>query len=408
MKSFYAFTIIATSILLSSCTSEAPQAKIEVTPAASHKPREVIKLDRQEERQIQLRTTTVNLCVLPETIEFPGQIQPDANLTTPVISLMPGRIEAVRVLLGDRVKKGEILAEIRSDAVAQVESDLLREILNLETDENSATVELKLASILYERKKQLFKDGIAAKSDVDIAERDLQHHTTVLDSIKQKRQTAIRIAGERLRLFGVLPLEIERLLKDRTIDNTFEIVAPRNGIVTERNADTGQLIDNSHGLFVVSDLSTVWVMSQIFEKDIAKIKIGTPATVTIDSYPNKIFTGKIDYITQNLDEETRTMAARISLKNTDLLLKPNMFARITARVGNRTVIAIPKEAVQKIGETNLVYIQETADTFREQKVTLGQHSDGLIEIKSGLKSGQQVVTTGSLQLLGEALQGIQD
>lgn len=407
MKLFLALTLIAGTLLLKGCASEAPLAKVE-TPSANTSPRSIIKLDRQEEKQLQLDTAIVRTCILPETVEFPGQVHPDANLTTPVISLMPGRIEFVRVLLGDRVHKGEILAEIRSDEVAQVESDLLREILNLETDENTATVELKLAATLYERKKQLFQDGIAAKSDVDIAERDLQHHKAVLDSIKQKRQAAIKIAGERLRLFGVLPLEIQRLLKERAIDNTFEIVAPRDGIITERNADTGQLIDNSHGLFVVSDLSRVWIMSQIFEKDIAKIKINTPAKVTIDSYPNKIFTGKIDYINQNLDEETRTMSARVSLDNKEFLLKPNMFARITARTGNRTVIVVPQEAVQKIGETNLVYIQEKPDTFREQKVVLGQHSDGLIEIKKGLIPGQRVVTKGSLQLLGEALQSAQD
>lgn len=363
-----------------------------------------LTVDPSEGRQFKLTTASVKHVTVPDRLTLNGQIEPDETLTTPVISLMPGRIERAPAQLGATVKKGQILAEVRSDEVAQLESDLLRDTLTLDADIQETKVDLDLASSVYQRKSELLKEGIASKADAEQAKRDLDHHQAQMQSLQTKQQAIITSAGERLRLFGVNSAELKRLLDTRRIDNTFEIYAPRSGVISDRNADIGQLIDNLHSLFVVSDLSKVWLMADVYEKDIEKIQVGDRAVVHIDSFPDKAFSGKVDYMANEVTPETRTLKVRIIVDNPQLILHPKMFARVTLDVGEKNILAVPSESIQKTGETYVAYVRIGDNKYVERKVDIGRSYGGFTEVLSGLQNGETVVAHGSLELQGEMLQ----
>jgi RND family efflux transporter MFP subunit len=207
-----------------------------------------------------------------------------------------------------------------------------------------------------------------------------------------------------LRLFGVHNAELERLMNSRRIDNTFEMRSPRNGVISERDADIGQLIDNVHNLFVVSDLSRVWLMADVYERDIEKIRKDDHAIVTVDSFPNEKFVGEVDYIATNISPDTRTLKVRVTVNNPQLLLRPNMFARMVLETSKKSILAVPSEAIQKTGETYVAYVRVGDNRYMERKVEIGGTYGNLTEIKSGLTAGETVVAHGSLELQGEMIQ----
>lgn len=411
---FYSALAAALSLSLGSCANDAPNAMVtnsrKATTFNAPNPNslQVLSLSPAQQAQIALSTVKVERCTLPVELQFMGQVEPDPNMTTPVISLVPGRIEGVDAQLGDNVSQGEKLAHLRSDEVAQIEADLLKEVLEIDAEIAQCKVEMSLAKKIYDRHSQLFSEGISARADVDKALSDYEKQQAEMQSLLGKRQALTTSVSERLRLFGAEPHEVQRLLKTEMIDNTFDVVAPRKGVITSRVADVGQLIDNVHELFVVSDLTRVFLMAQVFEKDIKQIKLGQPVTVTVTSYPGKIFRGKVDYVGSNLDPQTRTLPIRATVLNPEIILKPQMFAKIRVLVGTSQVLAAPAEAVQKTGEVYVTYLKTGPNSFEERKVEIGKQYGSQIEILNGLAPGNEIVAHGSLALQGKALQNMSE
>lgn len=393
----------AMAILLSSC-SEA--ARVPPKPLRANSDVSLLKLSPAEMSKIDLHTSVVEPRKLPIEITVPGQVDANAELTTPVLSLVGGRLKDVDKHLGDVVRAGELVACVESDDVAQLESDLLSKVLDIESDIQQDLVEMKLSRAAYERKKLLVDEKIAAKADLESATHDLEKAEAALTASRGKRSAAIKSASERLRLFGVTDGEVNRLLKTKSVNNLVYIKAPRGGTIISRQANPGQQIDNSTVLFTISDLSSVWMVAQVFEQNVAAMRIGLPVTVTLDSYPHEVFVGKLDYIGPKIDVDTRTLPVRASVANTKHLLKPQMFARMTLKTGDAEVLAVPNEAVQRTGDLDIVYIQVGPSEFEERRVKTGDTLGGYTQILSGIKPGERVVAKGSLQIQGEAIQRI--
>ncbi|HEY9786899.1 MAG TPA: efflux RND transporter periplasmic adaptor subunit [Candidatus Obscuribacterales bacterium] len=400
---------LSASALLSGCGHDAQSAIVSTLKRAPLKEpvdREatlVLKMSADQLSEMHLTTQTVGIQTIPHEVVLTGEVEPDANMTTPVISLVPGRVEAVSVQLGDAVRQGQSLAHLRSDDVAKIEADLLENVLSLEADMEQAQVQLELTKKVFQRHKQLFSEGISARADLDEAQSDYEKAQVALRSLKEKRTAIVTTATERLRLYGVDPAEVKRVLQTRTIDDTFDVISPRYGIVTSRIADTGQLIDNVHELFVVTDLRRVWLTAQAFEKDIKSIKKGQTAELTVNSYPGKKFSARLDYIGAVLDPDTRTMPVRVTIDNPEILLKPHMFATVRVHTGEDQALAIPFDAVQRTGEAYVAYVQIGKGRFMERKLELGRHFGAQVEVMKGLNPGDQLVVKGSLQLHGQML-----
>jgi RND family efflux transporter MFP subunit len=210
-------------------------------------------------------------------------------------------------------------------------------------------------------------------------------------------------AKNKLRLLGVSDAEIEDVMKTQIVDPMVPVLAPEDGIIVERLVNEGELIDPSKPLFTIGDFHNVWLKADVFEKDIAKIHIGQPIELQVDSFPDRVFRGKLDYVANQVDADTRTLAVRAVVVNPQELLKPKMFARMKILVGEHTVLTIPKTAVQDAGADKVVYVPSGSDTFEERKVELGAESGDYVEIRSGLKPGERVVINGSFDLRAESV-----
>ncbi len=367
-----------------------------------------LTLSPEQLEEIKPTTSVVQQRRIAKEVSLTGQVEPDSNMTTPVISLVPGRVEKSFVQLGDVVKQGQRLAFVRSDDIAQIEADLLKQVLDFEADIQQARFQLALCEKIYGRHKQLFSEGISARADLDSAESDFQKAQVALETLKEKRNALITITRERLRLYGVEKNELDKVLATKRIDDDFYIEAPRAGIITERNADRGQLIDNSHNIFVVTDLSQVWLTAQAFEKDIHFIKKGQKVKVTVNSYPDKVFPGKVDYTGVMLDTDTRTMPVRATVQNPQIVLKPEMFANMRVEIGETEALSIPFESVRKTGEATIAYVVRGKNSFEERKIEVGRRLGDSVEILKGLRPGETVVAHGSLQLQGQMLKQLSE
>ena len=160
-------------------------------------------------------------------------------------------------------------------------------------------------------------------------------------------------------------------------------------------------------MFVIADLSSLWVIADVPERDIPKIKKGQRVAITVSPYPEKVFSGKIGYISETIDPETRTIKVRAAVENPGRILKPEMFAAIKiSTMEKEKVLAIPASAIQREGENTIVFISRGKNTFEKRIVSIGPEVDGFHQVLSGLKEGESVVTKGAFTLKSEALKGL--
>lgn len=388
--------------LLNGCA----QSTSSLEPAkhlVSHDGPQRLTLTPDQIKDMNLSSAPVVSQVIPDELELPGQIDENSTLSTPVMSLVPGRVEKVHVQVGDHVRKGQHLAEIRSDEVARIEAELLHEFLTLEVDVERTKVKLELTQKARDRQQMLFNEGIGARAALETSEGEFRMAEAELKAFREKRRSAIETTRERLKLFGIESHEIDRLLKTRVTDNIFEVPCPRDGVIVAREVDLGQMVDVSNQMFMVSDLSQVWVNAQAFEKDIQSIALGEPITLKLESYPGRVFNGKVDYIGSTLDPKTRTLAVRATVANPDFKLHPHMYAQVKLKVGEKIGLLVPTACVRKTGETYLAYVTSKPGVYEERKIDIGPYRGDKVEIKSGLKAGEMVVAKGSLELNGLAI-----
>jgi len=402
MKRNKATIPIIACIALTSCTQEVAPQKYTVPKSFNNQVQ--VALSDAQLKQMKFSSIVAKTESIPVEIEASGEIEVNPTLSTPALSLVPGRIESVHVQIGDHVRKGQVLASVRSEEVAQIESQLIKTIIELRGEKARLDAEKKFAKATYDRKQLLFNEGINPKAELQAAETELAKSTAALENLEYKRKAEIETTSERLRIFGLPNSEVDRLLKTDDVENSFDILSPRSGIVTERQVDPGQTISTSDKLFEVSDLSQVWLTAQVFEKDVEAMHMGEPVTVMVDGLPDKTFGGKVDYVGAEMDEQSRTLPVRADVDNRSNLLKPKMFARLKVRTAKERILAIPQRSVQKVGESYVVYVAVGPQTYLERQVQVGKTLGDSIEISSGLRPGETVVVDGSLQLQGLAIE----
>jgi cobalt-zinc-cadmium efflux system membrane fusion protein len=295
-----------------------------------------------------------------------GSVVPDIARNVPVVSLASGRVVAIHARLGDTVKKGDVLLTIRSDDVAGG-FDAYRKAV---ADELLARKQLNRATDLYAH-------GAIAQQDLEVAQDAEQDAKTTLDT-----------ATEHLRLLGNDP--------DKPM-GIVDIIAPTSGVITDQevtNAATVQAY-SSPSPFTISDLSTVWIVCDVYENDLPAVRIGDTAEITLNAYPGHALKGKVSNIGAVLDPSIRTAKVRLEIENPGMM-RLGMFARATFR--GQTVVMhtiVPASAVLRMHDRDFVFVPAPDNKFRRVEVVSGDvltENTNLQEIKSGLKPGQQVVT----------------
>ncbi len=368
----------------------------------------IINLSPAQENEIDLKLTTVKEDYIHEYVESPGRVGPNAELSRLVSTPSAGRAAQVLSRLGDMVKEGQTMAVIKSDAIGQLQSDLLQNVLQAKADIIQQEVQLKLSKITYNREKQLFDEQVSAKADMQSAQTQLEKDEANLTALKAKLAALITTAQERLSLLGAPPDSANQVINRKKIDPFILIKAPMDGLVIERTINSGELNDGNKELFTITDLSQVWLFADIFEKDIEAIKKGQEAHVTIDSIPGEKFPAQIIWVGDSVSPQTRTLPIRANVTNKNLLLKPGMFARMKVDVGMTKKLVVPSQAVIQEGDDNFVFVNKGKGNFEERKITQGVDDGNYAEIVSGLTLGEVVVCHGGTSLLGDALKSAEE
>ncbi|MBS1954152.1 MAG: efflux RND transporter periplasmic adaptor subunit [Cyanobacteria bacterium SZAS-4] len=353
-------------------------------------------------------------------IEATGQLQANASAVTRISAPVSGKVNTIKVSLGEVVKSGQLLASITSQEVGamitdlfktetEIESDLSRDILDIDCELEQTQAELILSQKQYERTKLLVEEKVSSLAELERTRTHLekdQLSVTALEKKKrriqfasdEKRRMAHIALEQKLTLLGMPANTIKNIMSHRDVVPAIPIQTPQAGFVLERNVNLGELVDPSRTLFVVDDIDTLWLVADIFEQDIAKVSSGQEIQFTVDSYPKEKFRGKLDFVAGTINPETRTLAVRALIANPSLKLKPKMFARMKIIAGNHTVLALPKSAIETIGSNKLVYVQKSDTIFEERRVHIGEESSELVEIVDGIKPGERVVVGGSFAL----------
>ena len=358
--------------------TDSPPDEEEASEGESHAESEgdVVVLDTAAITAAAIRLSavdTVSSTGLPVT----GTITYDANRVSHIGSRTEGRIVMLRADIGERVRSGQPLAVLESPAVGQLRSE-----------EHEAEALLQIAEENFAREQRLEQQGISSRKELLDAKADLR-----------RAEAALRSARERLRVLGA----------GHGDGGQFAITAPFAGVVVQRDASRGEMASPADQLFTVADLSRVWIELDIFERDLPRVAVGQPVSVTTTAYPGREFPGRIVYVGAVVDTTTRTVPARVEVPNSDGMLRPGMFATATIRVGGgggpRPVV--PRDAVQELEGRQVVFVRgDRPGEFRPQPVELGETVDSArVGIREGLSPGDSVVVSGAFMLRSELAKG---
>lgn len=342
----------------------------------THQEEKGLKLSEEELRAAGVKTGTLVAETLPDQVVLTATIRANQDRIAHVAPRVPARIVKVNAKLGEKVKKGQVLALLDSIELGEAHSAL-----------RQAQSQFELAKSDFERAQRLKDEEIIPEKDYLRAR-----------SEHQKARASLRAAEDKLRLLDVAHDESER-----GEASVFPLNAPFAGSVIEKDAVLGELARPDKSIFTVADLSTLWIEANLFEKDLGRVKVGAPAVVTLHAYPGEAFKGRLTYISSTVDKETRAVQARIEVPNSDGRLKPEMFA--TAAIDaptRREALALPQEAVLLVDGQPTAFVREHGG-FEPRAVELGDRVGARVLVRNGLKPGDEVVVQGAYALKARLL-----
>jgi cobalt-zinc-cadmium efflux system membrane fusion protein len=383
--------VIAAAVFLNRRANVAPAEK--ATPDAET-PSSVTTLSPEQRAAIAVEV--VQQRTLQGDVVAPGKVAFNGNKVTPVFSQFTGRIVRLDAEVGSTMRAGQVLGTIDTPDIVGMQSDFLQSL----TAERSARTTLELAKRTRERAERLAAAEAIPQRDLQQAQAD---ESRAADDM-QRTQSAVVAARGRLRSAGMSDDEINRLASgSHSVNRLVPLVAPISGTVTERKAGLGQVVQPGAGdpLFMIADLSSVWVNADVYEDQLSFIHVGGAVKITTPAYPNETFEARVDQIGATLDPDKHTVAVRCVVPNGAKRLKPGMFASVILRsAGPQTAITVPASAVLAEGDQRSVFVEESPGNYVKRAVETGNEIDGAVIIHSGLKEGEHVVTRGSLLIAG--------
>ena len=333
----------------------------------------LLDLSDAEIHQAGIKVQKLDLQELANQIVVTATIQANQDKLAHVAPRVPGRIVKVNASLGNRVKAGQALAMLDSIDLGEARSAYLQ-----------AASEAAVAQAGFARAQRLNADSIISEKDYLRARAE-----------HEKARAALRAAADRLRMMGVNPENLS--------GSVFPLTAPFAGTIIEKKAVLGELAPPDQSLFTVADLSTLWIEADLFEKDLAKIRPGMQASVTVSAYPGEVFKGRLTYISSVVDKDSRTVKARVEVPNPDGRLKPEMFATAAIQTGSGAkALLLPEDAVLLVQGQPTVFVAENGG-FVPRAVEVGERIQGRIVIRSGVAAGESVVTSGAYALKARLL-----
>ena len=310
-----------------------------------------------------------------------------------------GRIVRLFAGQGSRVQKGQKLADLESADIDQAEADYLKALADYENARRSSAAEIRLAQANYDRTKLLYEKTITAGKNLQTAEHDLEVAKAAGESSVNGAKATLTAARRHLLILGLSSSTIDSLPKKPDLAAVFSLNSPIAGTVIERNATVGASVGTDSNLFKIIDLSRVWIDANVFEKDLARVRMGQEVKVNLPALPGSTYTGRVILIDSVVDPETRTIKVRTEVANPDSRLKPDMFANVEIVTDlNRSAISIPQTAVLNDGGKTVVFVAE-GNGYQKREVHTGIQNGDRLEIVEGLSAGEKVVVKGNYLLL---------
>jgi len=363
------------AILAAGCSSERGASQMTSYSSGESKAETPGLFNIPQDQMSHVQVVTVQPSKLTRTLRLTGAVAYNAFSTTPVITQVGGPVAKILVVPGDRVKRGQPLLEVSSPDYSLLLAAYLK-----------ARDTFRVANKNYERAQDLFAHHAIADRDLLQAESD-----------RIQAQADLSAAEEGMKILGIpKPEDLEK----SPISAQIPLLAPIGGEIVERLVSPGQVMQaGATQAFTISDMSTVWVMANIYQGDLAYVKDGDPVTITTDSYPDK-FSGKISFISPALDPNTRTLQARIVVDNPGGKLKKDMYVVATVTAGViANAIAVPDSSILRDDENQpFVYVASGSNQFGRRPVDIGQSQNGQTQILKGLSPGDKVAANGSLFL----------
>lgn len=384
--------------VLAACQKAPPRA----APAAASEaaaPR-AVELDDAALRQAGLRVEAAAFRAVPVTIRANGRLSANEEQTWRVGAITDGRIMQVLVRVGDAVEKGQVLARMFSHDVHESRALYHRAVAEYHRLQSN----LDFARRQRDRMRRLFEMKAASQEQLDTAENELRNAETAL------RAAEIEMVRTRQHLVEFLEIPVEGPehrepgVAALSNDDLIPIRAPASGIILNRLVTAGSVVQPSGELFVISDLSSVWVIANVQEEFLPGVRAGMLAQVSVQAYPNRRFTGRVIRVDEKLDPETRTVQAIVGLDNRHGLLRPEMYAGIELEAGaSERGLFIAQTAIQDLNGQPTVFVETRPGRFEPRPVETGRALDRLVEIRRGLAAGERVVTEGSFVLKSHLL-----
>ncbi|WKJ90741.1 efflux RND transporter periplasmic adaptor subunit [Methylomonas montana] len=318
-----------------------------------------------------------------ESLNLSARVELDQHRVARIGASVTGRITEINAMLGQNVKKGERLALLNSTELSQAQSDYLK-----------ATSQVNLRRITVKRAERLLESGV-------IAEAELQERQGVLT----EAEVDLRAASDRLRVMGMSETDLKRLDKQRSIHSFSPVTASIDGVVIERNVAIGQVVQPADSLYTVADLSQLWLVAEIPEQQAHWARQGDKALAEVPALPGQEVSGKLIYVADLVDADTRTVTVRMELANPQRLFKPQMLATLKISKPGSQTLTVPSQAVVRDNDKDYVFVQTAPTNFELRPVRLGREEAQKRPLLEGLKAGEKIVVSGAFHLNNERLRG---
>jgi len=353
-----------------------------------------VSLPEAAERQAGISTEVARRVTRSDRVEAPGVLTLDEKRTARLGSLVEGIVIRTMAEVGDRVRPGQVLAELHSHVVHDAWADYRKAV----ADRRRLESELAFATQAEERATRLLEAKAISRQELQRAEANRVDAEAYLDMAR----TEVRRAEEALEHYGVTNAEDPSGESGEYIP----VRSPLNGVLLEKEITQGTAVTVGTPLFVVADLTELWAVAEIDETELPLVEAGRDVELRVAAYPGESFAGRITFVADTVNPKTRRVTVRCQVPNTDGRLKPEMYAALTLSAGEpREVLAVPSGAIQEIRGRPIVFVRTANGSFERRDVAVGAETEGWVELRSGVREGEAIATTGSFLLKSELLKG---
>lgn len=385
------------AFLYSRLAGTGPSLQPSTAPAEAEKPvksessSDTVQISPESQKEVGITVESAGFRNLRDTISATGIVSEDPLRVAHIRPLARGLIEKAYVRLGDRVSKGDPLVEYDNIELGLAIGDYQ----SAQAELQRSLTDLEVNKTILERSKEMLRVGALARTTYDL--REAEYKDAEAKAVGA-RATVAKVM-EQIHRFGWTDQDLANLPEKQGTEHSIShsiLKAPSSGIITNYHASVGETVEPSTELLAITDMSSLWVLADVFEKDLSYVQTGKAVRVRVASYPGKVFRGRITYVADTIEPKTRTAKVRCEVENNNGLLKLEMFATIEIPVDRASsVLAVPDLCIQQIEGKSVVFVKNSEKEFQKREIQTGIASGGYTEIRAGLRAGDLVAGQGS-------------